>query len=46
MKKEEVNYKVKFVNEYFNIKLCEFDVLKEVDVIFVKNSHCKFVVFA
>ena len=33
MKKEEVNYKVKFSEKYFNIKLCEFDVLKQVDIL-------------
>lgn len=32
-KKQEVNYKVKFCEKYFNIKLCEFDVLKQVDIL-------------
>jgi len=29
----EVNYKVDFAKKYFNIKFCEFDVLKEVDIL-------------
>ena len=29
----EVNYKVKFSEKYFNIKLCEFDVLNQVDLL-------------
>lgn len=29
----EVNYKVEFAQKYFNIKLCNFDVLRQVDLL-------------
>ena len=29
----EVNYKIKFSEKYFNIKLCDFDVLNRVDLL-------------
>lgn len=47
MKKEEINYKVKFTEKYFNKKLCDcdFDVLKEVDVLLKdkNNNHILYI---
>lgn len=34
----EVNYKVQFAQKYFNIELCQFDVLNEVDVLLLDRK--------
>ena len=41
----EVNYKVKFAQKYFNIDLCQFDVLNEVDVLLLnkKGRHILYI---
>lgn len=41
----EVNYKVQFAQKYFNIELCQFDVLNEVDVLLLdrKGKHILYV---
>ncbi len=41
----EVNYKVQFAQKYFNIELCQFDVLNEVDVLLLdrKGRHILYI---
>lgn len=41
----EVNYKVQFAQKYFNIELCQFDVLNEVDVLLLnrRGNHILYI---